>query len=351
MIGRISIMSLVEYQPYSPPIPEAFLVESKLDRPRIISARKIPFSEHTDFFRQAFQSGPDSVFRAYNPSPTFTSGGHSYVAVRVDCGEMTKSIIFEHTIRGLKPLTRTFELEDPYADNFGDELVFAGVQVFDKSFNNQGQPISNWRTILYRGRAISELEPFFIGPEGMKDIVPFKRPDGRIGVYTRPRSPGNEALGGDGQIGYREFESLDELGRSSPSSLDVRYAPLLPDFRFPTGEWGGVNHAQIVKDGEYQGWNLPLIHRAYRDTTRHYSAGARVHDPKTGRSVDLGIRITRSDLPPGPWKRQGESEDLKDVFYPKELILRGPTAIIRGGMSDAEAGEVEFPNPLLQLAA
>lgn len=343
-------MSLAVEFRSSSSIPESFLVESRL-RPKILSARKIPFTEHTDFFREVFQSGPDSVFRAYNPSPTFTNHGHSYVAVRVDCGEMTKSVIFEHTAKGLKPLARTFELEDPYADNFGDELVFAGVQVIDKSFDNQGQPISNWRTILYRGRTISELEPFFIGPEGMKDIVPFKRPDNSIGVYTRPRSPGNEALGGYGQIGYREFESLDEIASSHPSSLDIHNAPLLPDFRFPKGEWGGVNHAQIVKDGKYQGWNLPLIHRAYRDTARHYSAGALLHDPKTGRSVDLGIRITRSDLPPGPWKGQEESEDLKDVFYPKELILKEDIAIIRGGMSDAEVGEVEFLNPLLQLTA
>lgn len=344
-------MSLaVELQPSSF-IPEAVLAQKQPEQSKILRSRTLPFSEHTDFFRQAFQSGPDSIFRAYNPSPTFTSGGHSYVAVRVDCGEMTKSIIFEHTIKGLKPFARTFELEDPYADNFGDELVFAGVQV-DKSvsFDNQGQPISNWRTILYRGRTISELEPFFIGPEGMKDIVPFKRPDGKIGVYTRPRSPGNEALGGDGQIGYREFESLDEIGNSDPSSLDIHNAPFLPNFRFPTGEWGGVNHVQVVKDGRYQNWNLPLIHRAHRDTTRHYSAGALLHDPETGRVVDLGTLLKRSDLPAGPWKGQEESRDLEDVYFPGELIILKDRLKIIGGAGDAEVKEAERTIPL-ELAA
>ncbi len=251
-------MSLsVEYRPSS--LPEAFLVERRPKQTIILNPRVLSFSEHTDFFREAFQSGPDSIFRAYNPSPTFTTeSGGLYMAVRVDCGEMTKSVIFEHTARGLKPHAITFDLEDPLAENFGSEIAFGGVQV-DKSFDNLGRVVSRWRTILYRGCDIPRLEPFFTGPEGMKDIRLHKRDDGKIDVYTRPRNPGNEALGGKGQIGYRVVESLDELAEADPSILDVRNAPLIP-FRFKKGHWGGVNGVEDIKEGKYQGWNLLTIH-------------------------------------------------------------------------------------------
>lgn len=344
-------MSGVEYQPYSP-IPEVVVTERvQPEQPKILNSRILSFSDHTDFFRELFQSRLNTTFLVYNPSAIFTNPPDSYRAVRVDCSDgRTKSVIFKYTNEGLKPHPeRTFDLEDPYADNFDGEIVFGGVQV-DKSRDTQGRIVSNWRTILFRGKTISELRPFFTGPEGMKDIRLVQRPDGKIGAYTRPRSPGNESLGGDGQIGYREFESLDQLENTDPSSLDIENAPLL-SFRFPKGEWGGVNHVQVVKDGEYQGCHLLLIHRAYKaNNARHYSAGILLHDPKTGRIVDLGTQVTRSDFSPGPWKE--EEESVEDVYIGTELILLNRyRAKIIGGMSDAETGEAEILNPLLQLTA
>jgi len=337
-------MSLVEHEPYSP-------VESKPDRPRVINSRKIPFSGFTDSFREIFQSGSNITFETYNPSAVFKSPPDLYRAVRVDSSDgRTKSVIFKYTKEGLKPhLEKTFDLEDPFASNIDNEIVFGGVQV-DKSFDNEGRIVSRWRIILYRGRTISELRPFFTGPEGMKDIRLIKRPDGKIGVYTRPRSPGNEALGGDGQIGYREFESLDALEESHASLLEIQNAPLL-SFRFPKGEWGGVNHVQLINEGKFQNWNLLLIHKAYKDTSQHYSASGLLHNPQTGEVIDLGTFVRRSDLPQGPWKGQEENEDLKDVFFGTELTIDGDVGRITGGMSDAEVGEAEIPNPLLQLAA
>jgi hypothetical protein len=329
---------------------EAPLIER--ERPAILNSWTIDFSKHSDFFMKAFQSDPDATFLTYNPSAAFINPPDSYRAVRVDSGDRTKSIIFKSTDAGLEPYPdRTFDLEDPFASNIDGKIVFGGVQV-DKSRDSNGEIVSNWRTILFRGETIPQLEPFFTGPDGMKDIRLVKRPNKKIGVYTRPRSPGNESLGGDGQIGYTEFESLDQLEEAGPTSLNIHNAPLLSFFRFPKGQWGGVNHVQVVKDGTYKNWNLLLIHSAYRDTARHYSAGALLHDPQTERIVDLGTLVKRSDLPPGPWKGQEESEDLRDVFFGTELILldRNRAKII-GGVSDAETGEAEILNPLLQLAA
>ncbi len=338
-------MSLDEHQPY-PSISKDVLTERvQAEQPRILNSRTLSFSKHTDFFREVFQSDPDTTFLAYNPSAGFTNAQDLYRAVRVDSSDgKTKSVIFKHTNGDLKPyLERTFDLEDPFAFNIDGEIVFGGVQV-DNSFDNEGRVVSRWRTILYRGKTIPELRPFFTGPEGMKDIRLVKRPDGKIGVYTRPRNPGNESLGGDGQIGYREFESLDALEESPASDLEIQNAPLL-SFRFPEGEWGGVNHVQVVKDGRYKDWNLLLIHRAYKaNNARHYSAGALLHNPETSRIVDLGTLVKRSDFPPGPCKK--EEESVEDVYIPTELVLNGRRAKITGGMSDAEIGEAEIPNPL-----
>ena len=347
-------MSLVEHEPYSS---TSRVVETERAHPeqsKILSFRVMPFLEHIEHFREVFQSGPDATFSAYNPSSAFINHPDSYRAVRVDCSDgttnRTKSIIFKDTDDGLKPHTeRHFDLEDPFVTNFNDEIVFGGVQV-DKSHGRRGQTVSNWRTVLFRGKTIPKLRPFFTGPEGMKDIRLIEKPDGKIGVYTRPRNPRSESLGGKGQIGYTEFESLDHIENSDPSSLDIHNAPLLSSFRFPQGQWGGVNHVQTVPDGRYQGWNLALTHRAYRDTVRHYSSDALLHDPTTGRIVDLGTLVKRSDLPPGPWKGQERSRELQDVFFGTELTLIDKyRARIIGGMSDEETGEAEIANPLLQL--
>lgn len=334
-------MPLVEHAPYSP-IPEAVPTE----RPKILGCRTIDFSKHLGLFSELFQK-PDATFSAYNPSAAFVNPPDLYRAVRVDCLEddSTKSVIFRHTDNGLEPYPeRTFDLEDPFAFNIDGEIVFGGVQV-DKFRDIKGEIVSNWRTILYRGKTIPTLRPFFTGPDGMKDIRLGRGSKGTIGVYTRPRNPWNESLGGKGQIGYREFESLDQLEKADSASLNIHNAPLLSSFRFPLGEWGGVNHVQVVKDGEYQGWNALLIHRAFRATARHYSAGALLHDPETGRIVDLGTLVKRSDLPPGPWKGQGESRDLEDVFFPGELTILTDRLKITGGAGDAQVMEVETSIP------
>lgn len=335
---------------FNSPTHEVAVAEGK--RPAILNSRTIDFSGYSDFFMETFQRGTEAEFSVYNPSAAFINPPDRYRAVRVDCldDDRTKSVIFKHTDDGLEPYPeRTFDLEDPFASNFDGEIVFGGVKV-NKSRNSKGEVVSNWRTILYRGKTIPELEPFFTGPDGMKDIRIGKGSKGRIGVYTRPRNPWNESLGGLGQIGYREFESLDQLEKAGTASLDIHNAPLLSSFRFPVGEWGGVNHVQVVNNGEYQGWNALLIHKAFRATARHYSAGALLHDPTTGRIIDLGTLVKRSDLPPGPWKGKEKSRDLEDVFFPGELIIEKDKLKVIGGAGDAQVMEVEIPIPL-ELAA
>lgn len=344
------IESLIEHQPYSPVAPEIVLFEKrKPKQPVILNPRTLSFSEHTGFFRELFQSGPDTYFLVYNPSATFTNSSDLCRAVRVDCSDgRTKSVIFTYTNGGLKPYPeKTFDLEDPFVGaHFKSEIVFGGVQV-DESLGSQGRLVSNWRTILYRGKTIPELKPFFTGPEGMKDIRPLKRPDGKIDVYTRPRSPGNEARGGDGQIGYRKFESLDQLENADPSSLDIENAPLLP-FRFKKGHWGAVNHAQVLKGGKYQNWNLLTIHDGYEDPEDllDYSTGFLLHNTETNETEELDIWITRGNLPQGPAKGKREEK----VVFASETIIKRRKLRIWVGTSDAEIMGFEIPKPLALAA-
>lgn len=335
-------MSLVENRPFSSPLEGADRLH------RILRSQKIPFGRFTDTFKEIFKSGLDATFATYNPSAAFVNPPDLYRAVRVDSSDgVTKSILFKYKDEGLEPyLERTFDLEDPFASNIDGEIVFGGVEV-NKSFDNKGRIVSHWRTILFRGKTILELRPFFTGPEQMKDIRLIKRPDGKIGVYTRPRNPGNEALGGDGQIGYREFESLDALERSSSSELEIQNSPLV-SFRFPKGHWGGVNHAQVLKEGKYQNWNLLTIHHAYKtpDDSLDYSAGLLLHNNETGEIEDLNTWITRDMLPQGPAKSKRE----RRVVFPSDTIIAKRKLIWWVGASDAETHQIETPKPLALAA-
>lgn len=321
-------------------------------KPNVLAAGRFSLAHHSDTFRGIFESLSETTFTTYNPSSIFYDNGNFYRAVRVDSSDgQTRSVIFKQTEDGLVPdLRKVFKLEDPFANTVAGELVFGGVKVVHFPDQN-GKIRSTWKTVLYRGTSIDDLRPFFEGPVGMKDIRPVEQANGKIGVYTRPRDPENEDLGGDGQIGYREFGSLDEIEHSPASILEIQNTPLL-NFRFPKGEWGGVNHTQVVKAGRFRNCNVLLAHRAYKDLSgnveeRHYAPGILVHNPESGRVFDFGIVGERSDLPEGPRKEQDESKNLKDVYFGTELVLLDNyRARVTGGISDYEIGWNEFPNPL-----
>lgn len=308
-----------------------------LVEPGHFEAGKIPL-KLTDIHRQLFQADPNITLLAYNPSPLFE---RTHRMVRVDASNgRTVSLICEETPNGLIPyVERVFGLEDPSVTYIGNELIFTGVNV-DMSKDPQGNPVSKWRTDFYRGNNINEVRKFFVGPEGMKDIRLVELTSGRVGVYTRPREPGNEALGGDGQIGYREFNSIDELEKSPRSVLEIGNAPLIP-YRFKDGKWGGVNQAQIVMDKNGRIWTHLLIHEAYKDDQgRHYKAMHLLHDPRTNEIVDLGILAQRSDFPPGAFK----SKDYWDLVFPSEIIFEEEILTLIAGLSDAEMGIIKLPN-------
>lgn len=323
---------------------------------------KIDFTRFSASLARVFNLEGNPQLDIYNPSASFINPPNRYRAVRVDAPDgRTKTVFFSEDTDGnpIKLLKDVhFDLEDPQVSNIAGEVVLVGVEVH-KQIGKNGQIEANWKTVGYRGKTIGGLRRFFESPESMKDIRPVERPNGKIGVYTRPRSPGNEALGGDGQIGYTEFASLDEWENSPKEALDIKHAPLIA-YRFPEGEWGGVNHVQIVKYGKYIGWNLALTHRAYKDERtihgkvqwiRHYYAGALLHNPNSEEVIDLGVIATRGDFPAGRWKDQKEGHDKQDIAFLQQLILLNEKdAEVKGGISDAEIHWLEIANPLQHAA-
>ena len=205
-------------------------------KPNILATGKFSLVQYSDTFRELFRTGPEVTFTTYNPSPLFRDNENYYRAVRVDSSEkQTLSVIFKQTENGLVPdIRRVFKLEDPFANTVAGELVFGGIEV-EHSPDQNGKIRSIWKTVLYRGKSIDDLRPFFKGPVGMKDIRLVEQVNGKIGVYTRPRDPENEDLGGDGQIGHRGSDSLDEIEHTPARILEIQNTPLLA-FRFPKGE-------------------------------------------------------------------------------------------------------------------
>lgn len=117
------------------------------------------------------------------------------------------------------------------------------------------------------------------------------------------------------------------------------------------GEWGGVNEAQLLKDGRV----LAFGHRAYRDiqSLRHYYPWAFVLDPTSGEIIDLGILATRTDFPAGV----ARAVDLIDVIFSGNIIPADQGKDIEEtdfwlmivGLSDAEAGIIKIANPLKRI--
>lgn len=338
-------------------IPLFIPTEENLASCPVGTAGIMPFDEYSPVFQKVF--GRRGPFHVYNPSPKFTNPPNSYIAVRVDAADprnrtiTTKTIFFKQVNEGLMPYTEMdFNLEDPSFKKIHGELVLSGVGVE----TDTNGITTGWHTEFYRGKDIPSLRLFFIGPSGMKDIRLSENDDGSLDVYTRPRDLDYKALGGEGQIGFRKFSSLDELAASPPDALNVENAPIL-SLELKDGEWVGVNEVHRVMEGKYEGWDFLLIHRAYKDAPggrqrRHYAAGVLLHNTQTGEVVDLGKIATASDFPQASWKgMESEDYDLEDVFFATSISsITSPYPILMGGLADRNIAFKKILNPLLSAA-
>jgi hypothetical protein len=268
----------------------------------------------------------------YNITAPFRYGGEEVLMGRVEerNSEFSQVFFFSRSqkVWSPRPHTHTYNLQDPFVTLIQGELIVGGVEVIGAP--DDPASITTWFTQFYRGFEIDALQHFSSGPEGMKDIRLLELADGRIGIFTRPQGE----RGGRGQIGFTVIDSLKEL-----NDQPFIAAEILRDQFVPT-EWGGANEAHLLSNGHIG----VLGHIACFDDKRqkHYYSIAFSLDPETRVTTPIKIIAARSDFPQGPGKRP----DLTDVIFSGGLIrLAGDRALLSVGVSDAEAYQIEIPDP------
>lgn len=184
-------------------------------------------------------------FDVYNCSIPFQWQGKEYIYGRVERRDEWATSwvrLFEKTgpddytaVRG----SMIYQLEDPYIQVIGGELIMGGTHVMKQAGN-----VANYFGYFYRGTDLACLRYFTTGPSRMKDIrlVPLR--DGRIGVFSRPRGKEVEEKYGSGSVvGFTVIRDLDEL-----TAEVIENAPVIGNL-FEAGEWGGCNQCYLLKDG------------------------------------------------------------------------------------------------------
>ncbi len=270
----------------------------------------------------------------YNISAPFVDEGQTVFAGRVEPrDEEIAEVVFFHKRNRVwipRPRTRRFVMQDPFVTRIHHQLVFGGVEV--ETLVANPKTIVGWRTVFYRGASIATLEPFAVGPRGMKDIRLVELHDGRIGVFTRPM----DATEPGADIGFFIIERLEDLSEATILNAEL--------FRgqFAENEWGGVGEAHSLSNGVL----AVLGHIAYRssDGHLHYYAYTFATNPITQSTTSPQIIAERKNFPTGPAKRS----DLEDVVFSGGLRnRRRGRATLYVGVSDTEACTIDIPDPFL----
>ncbi|MCJ7689642.1 MAG: DUF1861 family protein [Clostridiaceae bacterium] len=266
----------------------------------------------------------------YNISAPFIDNGKLIIAGRVEARDSECSIVYffqqEDTnwipVEGYPKL----KLQDPFFIKINGELLIGGVEVFK---NSEVEGTLMWRTIFYKGKDITSLKRFFVGPDGMKDLRLVKLSDDRIGILTRPQGE----KGGRGKIGFTIVSTLEEL-----SINIINEAPLVDDL-FKEDEWGGANEARVLNET-----TLGILgHVACFDNKgqRHYYSMTFKLNINSLEIKEQKLIAIRNDFKQGQAKRP----DLEDVVFSGGLIIDGDKAVLYAGISDAEAQYIVIANP------
>lgn len=271
----------------------------------------------------------------YNISSPFLIGGTPVIIGRVEGREAQAEshvMFFEEKDGVWVPAhgAPTLPLEDGFATQIGNETVIGGVEVYPKITTINSREVS-YRTVFYRGHDFASLEKFAAGPDMMKDIRLASLANGRIAVSTRPQGGSN----GRGKIGYTELRRLEDM-TNVQNFLDAR---IIED-QFAPEEWGGANGLHPLQDG-----TIGIIgHIAHQDDqdAKSYYAMSFEYDPETHHASPLEIIATRKNFPAGPAK----TPKLADILFLGDLVPHDDgTGTLYGGLSDAEAGSIEIPDP------
>ena len=271
-------------------------------------------------------------YDVYNITAPFNDEGKEIIAGRVERrdSEISKIMFFEKVESNRYKLVNdlpTFDLQDPYVTFIDNQLVLGGTRVFEHPTIED----SLWYCASkYKGNSIKDLELFFEGPNGMKDIRLLQITQNKIICFTRPQGE----TGGRGKVGFYLMNSLEEL-----TIYNINKAQLLDIFI--EEEWGGVNEVHKLSDNKVG--VLGHIARFDNEGNRHYHSVTFIFDIETLEVSDFNIVLMRDSLPKGDSKRN----DLVDVIFSGGLI-RSETSTIYVGASDCESYLAEINDPFFK---
>ena len=301
---------------------EAF--EAKL--PPVIESTKLTFK------------GVDAGYDVYNCSIPFTWNGTDYIFGRVEPHDKWASsvtMLFRKT--GRDEWTRVLEfgkleLEDPYIQYVRGELIVGGTRVMKVAGK-----VKTYRGAFYRDnkQGPMHLEYFTTGPERMKDIRLIELPDGRIGVFSRPRGEDvRKKYGSESVIGFTTVNDLNEL---TPEVIEA--APVI-DGIFGKDECGGCNQAYLTDDGKV----LVASHLCYSGAKAAnginrgvYCNASFVFDPATHTATHIRIVATRKLYP----EQEPKVPHLDDCVFTSGFVFNDDgTCDIYTGLCDAAEGRI-----------
>ncbi len=266
----------------------------------------------------------------YNVIAPFTSANKTIIAGRVESRDQEYSnvVFFEETDGAWFPIADapSYKLQDPFVTFIQSELIFGGVRVREVGGELEGT------TVFYRGQDIFNLKKFFCGPAGMKDIRLCDLENGKIAVFTRPRGK----IGGLGTIGYAEVDQLEDL------TIGVIEEADLLETMFHPMDWGGVNEAHLLANGEIGLLaHVACFENDDKNRELHYYAASFIFDPVSRLFRDLKILASRDQFEDGPAKRT----DLVDIVFSSGLVRVDGMTTLYAGVSDAEAHWIDIDDP------
>ena len=282
-------------------------------------------------------------FDVYNCSIPFMWQGKRYLFGRVERREdFANSVTFLFEESGKDrfspvPGTVVYPLEDPHVAMVGNEVILGGTHVR----KSRGH-IDTLYGYYYRGTNLRFLNHFTCGPANMKDIRLVQLQDGRIGVFTRPRSRCiAEQYGSEAVVGFAILDSIDDLDASVADHARVI------DGLFSEGEWGGCNQCYLLRDGR-----IGVIgHRCYKDPAPNavlqvYLNIAFIFDPVTFAVSDMKVIGDKASYPPTSYMLP----DLADCAFTSGIeMLPNGKADLYSGLGDVAQGRITIDSPFDDL--
>lgn len=244
--------------------------------------------------------------------------------------------------------------QDPSVAELGDELFLSVIEVESVPDDSQAGSHLKWWPRFFKGPDIRHLVPFGRGPDWMKNVTPVKMPTLKIITFTRPQRPGNEALGGLGQIGEVTTDTIEEI--VDPTNPDILQKAEHINTRFKPGEeWGGIKYGKPLMNncigviGHISRFDKesPLYNEDVDEKPKIYATFAGIYDPRTRKINNIEI-VAMYDEFVGVVPKNEYLEKIVYTTGMTEPDEDGKVMIIQG-VGDAETWSKVIDDPFAGL--